>query len=81
MLAEALAHRPSSLAQYIRSWSGALAITFTPLTAVFAAACSGLDIAVMHRARRYDDEKHPRDLRRTTLTDGVPTLEQQLAAD
>jgi alpha-ketoglutarate-dependent 2,4-dichlorophenoxyacetate dioxygenase len=36
---------------------------------------------VMHRARRYDDEKYPRDLRRTTLTDGVPTIEQQLAAD
>src|SRR5436190_49626 len=28
---------------------------------------------VMHRARRYDDEKYPRDLRRTTLTDGVTT--------
>ena len=36
---------------------------------------------VMHRARRYDDEQYPRDLRRTTLTDGVPTIEQQLAAD
>ena len=32
---------------------------------------------VMHRARRYEDEKYPRDLRRTTLTDGVPTVEQQ----
>ena len=30
----------------------------------------------MHRARRYEDEKYPRDLRRTTLTDGVPTVEQ-----
>jgi alpha-ketoglutarate-dependent 2,4-dichlorophenoxyacetate dioxygenase len=35
---------------------------------------------VMHRARRYEDEKHPRDLRRTTLSDGVPTVEQQQAA-
>ena len=34
----------------------------------------------MHRARRYEDEKYPRDLRRTTLTDGVPTVEQQPAA-
>jgi len=34
---------------------------------------------VMHRARRYEDEKYPRDLRRTTLTDGVPTVEQQPA--
>ena len=33
----------------------------------------------MHRARRYEDEKYPRDLRRTTLTDGVPTVEQQPA--
>jgi len=33
----------------------------------------------MHRARRYEDEKYARDLRRTTLTDGVPTVEQQLA--
>jgi alpha-ketoglutarate-dependent 2,4-dichlorophenoxyacetate dioxygenase len=35
---------------------------------------------VMHRARRYEDEKYPRDLRRTTLTDGVPTVEQQQRA-
>jgi alpha-ketoglutarate-dependent 2,4-dichlorophenoxyacetate dioxygenase len=35
---------------------------------------------VMHRARRYEDAKHPRDLRRTTLTDGVPTAEQQMPA-
>ena len=34
----------------------------------------------MHRARRYDDALYPRDLRRTTLTDGVPTVEQKLAA-
>jgi alpha-ketoglutarate-dependent 2,4-dichlorophenoxyacetate dioxygenase len=34
----------------------------------------------MHRARRYDDDRYPRDLRRTTLTDGVPTVEQQLAS-
>lgn len=35
---------------------------------------------VMHRARRYEDEKYPRDLRRTTLTDGVPTIAQPKAA-
>jgi alpha-ketoglutarate-dependent 2,4-dichlorophenoxyacetate dioxygenase len=35
---------------------------------------------VMHRARRYEDEKYPRDLRRTTLTDGIPTVEQQALA-
>ena len=33
--------------------------------------------ATMHRGRRYEDETYPRDLRRTTLTDGVPTVEQQ----
>ncbi len=32
---------------------------------------------VMHRARRFEDTTYPRDLRRTTLTDGVPTVEQQ----
>lgn len=32
----------------------------------------------MHRARPYDDAAYPRDLRRTTLTDGVPTVEQAL---
>lgn len=38
---------------------------------------------VMHRARRYEDETYARDLRRTTLTDGVPTAEQvqRAAAD
>jgi alpha-ketoglutarate-dependent 2,4-dichlorophenoxyacetate dioxygenase len=34
----------------------------------------------MHRARPYEDSVYPRDLRRTTVTDGVPTVEQQLAA-
>jgi alpha-ketoglutarate-dependent 2,4-dichlorophenoxyacetate dioxygenase len=34
----------------------------------------------MHRARRYEDERDPRDLRRTTLTDGVPTVTQQPSA-
>lgn len=34
----------------------------------------------MHRARPYDDSVYPRDLRRTTVTDGVPTVDQQLAA-
>ena len=28
----------------------------------------------MHRATRYDDLAFPRDLRRTTVTDGVPTI-------
>jgi alpha-ketoglutarate-dependent 2,4-dichlorophenoxyacetate dioxygenase len=36
--------------------------------------------ATMHRARRYDDMACPRDLRRTTVTDGVPTVEQQAQA-
>lgn len=38
---------------------------------------------VMHRARRYEDETYARDLRRTTLTDGMPTVdqEQRAAAD
>ncbi|HEX3861229.1 MAG TPA: TauD/TfdA family dioxygenase [Stellaceae bacterium] len=35
---------------------------------------------VTHRARRYEDQKYPRDLRRTTLTDGVPTVAQQPVA-
>jgi alpha-ketoglutarate-dependent 2,4-dichlorophenoxyacetate dioxygenase len=30
----------------------------------------------MHRARRFDDTVHKRDLRRTTLQDAAPTLEQ-----
>lgn len=34
----------------------------------------------MHRARRYEDMVYPRDLRRTTVTDGVPTVEHQAAA-
>ncbi len=34
----------------------------------------------MHRARRYDDMVYPRDLRRTTVTDGVPTVEQNAEA-
>ena len=33
----------------------------------------------MHRALRYDDMAYPRDLRRTTVTDGVATVEQQAA--
>ena len=36
--------------------------------------------ATMHRARRYEDMLYPRDLRRTTVTDGVPTVEQQAQA-
>jgi alpha-ketoglutarate-dependent 2,4-dichlorophenoxyacetate dioxygenase len=34
----------------------------------------------MHRARRYEDMLYPRDLRRTTVTDGVSTVEQQAKA-
>ena len=33
----------------------------------------------MHRARRYDDRLYPRDLRRTTVSDGVMTVEQEKA--
>ncbi len=33
----------------------------------------------MHRATRYDDISHPRDMRRTTVTDGVPTIAQVAA--
>jgi alpha-ketoglutarate-dependent 2,4-dichlorophenoxyacetate dioxygenase len=31
----------------------------------------------MHRARYFDDTRYPRDLRRTTVTDGVPTVADQ----
>jgi alpha-ketoglutarate-dependent 2,4-dichlorophenoxyacetate dioxygenase len=34
----------------------------------------------MHRATRFDDLAYRRDLRRTTLTDGVETISQQVAA-
>jgi alpha-ketoglutarate-dependent 2,4-dichlorophenoxyacetate dioxygenase len=37
--------------------------------------------ATMHRARPYDDKTWPRDMRRVTLTDVAPTLEQQMAAE
>jgi alpha-ketoglutarate-dependent 2,4-dichlorophenoxyacetate dioxygenase len=30
----------------------------------------------MHRGRRYDDQRYPRDMRRVTLQDVAPTLEQ-----
>ena len=33
----------------------------------------------MHRARPFDDKTFPRDMRRVTLTDVAPTLEQQAA--
>ncbi len=33
----------------------------------------------MHRARQYDDRVYPRDLRRTTVSDGVMTIEQHKA--
>jgi alpha-ketoglutarate-dependent 2,4-dichlorophenoxyacetate dioxygenase len=32
--------------------------------------------STMHRGRRYDDKRYPRDLRRVTLMDDAPTLEQ-----
>jgi alpha-ketoglutarate-dependent 2,4-dichlorophenoxyacetate dioxygenase len=34
----------------------------------------------MHRARPFDDHAHPRDLRRVTIMDVAPTLEQPMAA-
>lgn len=34
----------------------------------------------MHRATRFDDLAYRRDMRRTTLTDGVETISQQVAA-
>jgi alpha-ketoglutarate-dependent 2,4-dichlorophenoxyacetate dioxygenase len=36
--------------------------------------------ATMHRARPYEDHTFARDMRRVTLTDVAPTLEQQMAA-
>jgi alpha-ketoglutarate-dependent 2,4-dichlorophenoxyacetate dioxygenase len=33
----------------------------------------------LHRGRAYDDSVYPRDMRRVTLTDVAPTLEQQAA--
>ena len=30
----------------------------------------------MHRGRAYDDKLYPRDMRRVTLQDSAPTLEQ-----
>jgi len=33
----------------------------------------------MHRARPFDDKTYPRDMRRVTLMDAAPTLEQQTA--
>ncbi len=36
--------------------------------------------ATMHRARPYEDNAYPRDLRRVTLMDAAPTLEQRMAA-
>ena len=36
--------------------------------------------STMHRARPYEDHTYPRDMRRVTLMDVAPTLEQQMAA-
>jgi alpha-ketoglutarate-dependent 2,4-dichlorophenoxyacetate dioxygenase len=36
--------------------------------------------ATMHRARSYDDQKYPRDLRRTTLTVGAPATPAEATA-
>ncbi|TCZ66193.1 TauD/TfdA dioxygenase family protein [Roseicella aquatilis] len=33
--------------------------------------------STMHRARPFEDHRYPRDMRRVTLTDVAPTLEQQ----
>lgn len=35
--------------------------------------------STMHRARPFDDKAHPRDLRRVTIMDVAPTLEQMAA--
>ena len=35
--------------------------------------------STMHRARAFEDTVHKRDMRRTTLTDCAPTLEQRAA--
>ena len=32
--------------------------------------------ATMHRARAFEDNRQPRDMRRATLQDAAPTLEQ-----
>ncbi len=34
--------------------------------------------ATMHRARAFEDQTHPRDMRRVTLMDVAPTLEQEV---
>jgi alpha-ketoglutarate-dependent 2,4-dichlorophenoxyacetate dioxygenase len=34
------------------------------------------NLCTMHRGRPYEDKIHPRDMRRVTLTDSAPTLEQ-----
>ena len=36
--------------------------------------------STMHRARPFDDKRYPRDMRRVTLSDVAPTLEQRMAA-
>ncbi len=36
--------------------------------------------STMHRARPYEDQAFARDMRRVTLTDVAPTLQQQMAA-
>ena len=36
--------------------------------------------STMHRARPYEDAAYPRDMRRVTLADVAPTLQQQMAA-
>jgi len=36
--------------------------------------------STMHRARPYEDQTYPRDMRRVTLMDVAPTLDQQMAA-
>ena len=40
----------------------------------FADMRAAYNRTTMHRARPYDDASCPRDLRRTTVTDGVPTV-------
>jgi len=67
-----------------------MALDIRPLHALLAAEVFGVDLsdpptgdlaaqldaAMDHRARRFDDRTFKRDLRRLTLQDSAPTLEQ-----
>jgi len=51
--------------------------SFTPHSGGLAISAIGDSHEDGIRARRYEDMLYPRDLRRTTVTDGIPTVEQQ----